>query len=34
MYAKWFHYIMSELTDSNEQDLMEKQWLTGLMNGD
>jgi hypothetical protein len=27
MYAKWFHWIMSESIGYNERDLMEKQWI-------
>jgi hypothetical protein len=32
MYTKWFHWIMSELTGYNEQDLVGNSASIGVMN--
>jgi hypothetical protein len=31
MYAKWFHWILSEFTDYNEQDPMGHNWCKSCM---
>jgi len=34
LYVKWFHWILSEFTDYNEQDPMGRNWCKSVMNKD